>query len=460
MPETRPEGEVRAREPGDGLAPATFDFSDIPASADGDAGATGGERSYGSGARILSIGIAATGLFTFAYFGVAGHVLSGADYGRVSLLWSLLFVIMSVIYRPVEQLLSRTIADRRARGITAGHPLRTPALIQAAFASGFLVVALALRGPIEDGLFDGHASLYWILIGAALAYAASYFARGYFAGHQWFGLYGGLVLFESLSRFCFPVAVAVGLASGETAVALGILAAPLASLLVIPWALGRHEAASAAAAGAERDRGELRGSAGFAGSVALIQLAEQTLLNAAVLLITDSVTAGIVFSALMVARAPLQLFQAVQTSLLPHLAGLEATEGRAAFARAIRQTILAIAAFAGLCALGLLAIGPWVMHVAFDKEGYTRVGLAVIAVGMGLHLTAGTFNQAALARGRAHQAAAAWLAAAGLFVIWMLVPVVDDQLARAEVGYAGAAGVLCLSLYALYRRGTASPSPR
>jgi O-antigen/teichoic acid export membrane protein len=369
-------------------------------------------------------------------------------------------VIMSVIYRPVEQLLSRTIADRRARGITAGHPLRTPALIQAAFASGFLVVALALRGPIEDGLFDGHTSLYWILIGAALAYAASYFARGYFAGHQWFGLYGGLVLFESLSRFCFPVAVAVGLASGETAVALGILAAPLASLLVIPWALGRHEAASAAAAGAERDRGELRGSAGFAGSVALIQLAEQTLLNAAVLLITDSVTAGIVFSALMVARAPLQLFQAVQTSLLPHLAGLEATEGREAFARAIRQTILAIAAFAGVCALGLLAIGPWVMHLAFDKEGYTHVGLAVIAVGMGLHLAAGTFNQAALARGRAHQAAAAWLAAAALFVIWMLVPVVDDQLVRAEVGYAGAAGVLCVLLYALYRRGAASPPPR
>jgi O-antigen/teichoic acid export membrane protein len=460
VPDTRPEGEVRSREPGQGLAPATIDFSDIPASADGDAGATGGERSYGSGARVLSIGIAATGLFTFAYFGVAGHVLDAADYGRVSLLWSLLFVIMSVIYRPVEQLLSRTIADRRARGITAGHPLRTPALIQAAFAAGFLVVALALRGPIEDGLFDGHASLYWILVGAALAYAASYFARGYFAGHQWFGLYGGLVLFESLSRFCFPVAVAVGLASGETAVALGIVAAPLASLLVIPWALGRHEAASAAAAGVERDRGEIRGSAGFAGSVALIQLAEQTLLNAAVLLITDSATAGIVFSALMVARAPLQLFQAVQTSLLPHLAGLEATEGRAAFGRAIRQTILAIAGFAGLCAIGLLAIGPWVMHLAFDKEGYTHVGLAVIAVGMGLHLTAGTFNQAALARGRAHQAAAAWLAAAALFVIWMLVPVVDDQLVRAEVGYAGAAGLLCLLLYGLYRRGTASPSPR
>jgi O-antigen/teichoic acid export membrane protein len=454
-PDARPEGEVSSREVAHGLAPAAIDFGEIPASADGDAGATGGERSYGSGARILSIGIAATGVFTFAYFGVAGHVLSGADYGRVSLLWSLLFVIMSVIYRPVEQLLSRTIADRRARGITAGHPLRVPAIIQASFALGFLVVALALQGPIQDGLFDGQSSLYWILIGAAMAYAASYFARGYFAGHQWFGLYGGLVLFESLSRFCFPVAVAVGLASGETAVALGIVAAPLASLLVIPWALGRHEAASAAAAGVERDRGELRESAGFAGSVALIQLAEQTLLNAAVLLVTDSTTAGIVFSALMVARAPLQLFQAVQTSLLPHLAGLEATEGGEAFARAIRQTILAIAGFAGLCAIGLLAIGPWVMHLAFNKDGYTHVGLAVIAIGMGLHLTAGTFNQAALARGRAAQAAAAWLAAAVLFVVWMVVPAVSDELVRAEVGYAGAATALCGLLYGLYRRGPA-----
>ena len=38
----------------------------------------------------------------------------------------------------------------------------------------------------------------------------------------------------------FPLAVAVGIASGQTAVALGILAAPFASLLVVPWAIARH----------------------------------------------------------------------------------------------------------------------------------------------------------------------------------------------------------------------------
>ena len=66
---------------------------------------------YARGARILGIGIASTGIFTFAYFAVASHVLGSHDYGAISLLWSVLFVVLSVIYRPVEQLLSRTIAN-------------------------------------------------------------------------------------------------------------------------------------------------------------------------------------------------------------------------------------------------------------------------------------------------------------------------------------------------------------
>jgi O-antigen/teichoic acid export membrane protein len=363
-----------------------------------------------------------------------------------------LFVVISVIYRPVEQLLSRTIADRRARGLHGRHSLRVPLLVQAGFACAFLVLALALRGPLEDA-FDS-ATLYWVFVGATLAYAASYFARGYLAGHQWFGLYGALVLFESLSRFCFPVAVAVGIADGQSAVALGILAAPVASLLVVPWAIARHSTAAEEAAVDERAL-TLRAGAGFALSVAAIQLAEQALLNAAVLTVSATATtalAGVVFNALLITRAPLQLFQSIQTSLLPHLSGLEATEGHEAFARAIRVTVLAIAAFAAAVAVGLLLVGPWAMDVLFGQGyDYGRVGLAVIAVGMGFHLCAGTLNQAALARGRDRAAAAVWLVAAGAFVVWMLLPLVDDELVRAEVGYAGAAALLCALLLALYR---------
>jgi O-antigen/teichoic acid export membrane protein len=199
----------------------------------------------------------------------------------------------------------------------------------------------------------------------------------------------------------------------------------------------------------------------FAVAVLLIMAAEQTLLNAAVLTANwtavDAAVAGYVFNVLLIARAPLQLFQAVQGSLLPHLAGLEATEGRAQFGRAIRITVLAIAGFAGLVALGLLLIGPWAMGILFDDAAtYSRLGLAAVALGMGAHLAAGTLNQAALARDHAGSAAAAWLVSAVVFVAWMLADVVGDELARAEIGYLGAALLLCGLLTVVYRRGVRS----
>ncbi len=442
-----------------------------------------GGRSYISGARILSIGIASTGLLTFAYFSIASHVLSGRSAKLVDLLWSVMFVIISVIYRPIEQLLSRTIAQRRARG-HAEHALRVPMLIQAGFALTFLVAALALHEQLLN-VFDHEQALYDILIVGTLAYAASYFARGWLAGHERFALFGALVLMESLSRICFAIAVAIGIASGLTAVAMGIAAAPFVSLVVVPVAFARQtserarralaapitvDEADAGLAGpgtegvqetAAHDDLSLRRGGGFALFVAGIMLAEQTLLNAAVLTVDatarDAALAGIVFNVLLIARAPLQLFQAIQTSLLPHLTGLETTAGHEAFARAIRVTVLAIIAFAAAVALALLVIGPFVMeHVLFGQDTtYNRFGLALIGVGMGLHLTSGALNQAALARDRARSAAGCWILAAVVFVVWMLTPVVSEQVLRTEIGYAGATALLAGALWLLYRQGTA-----
>ena len=197
---------------------------------------------YGAGAKILSIGIASTGVVTFAYFAVASYALNDTDYKAIALLWSVLFVIVSVIYRPIEQLLSRTIAHRRARGHETGHPLRTPLLIQAGFALVFLVVALIFREQIEDAL--GSAALYWVLVVAVLAYAASYFARGWLAGHQWFALYGALVFVEANARLLFAIAAAIGITSGPSAVAMGMAAAPFVSLVVVPLAFARRPKAS------------------------------------------------------------------------------------------------------------------------------------------------------------------------------------------------------------------------
>ncbi len=452
-------------------------------------------RSYGRGARILSVGIACTGLLTLAYFSISSHVLGEAAASRIALLWSIMFVIISVIYRPIEQLLSRTIAERRAHG-HAEHPLRVPIAIQAGFALVFLIAALALREVLVNEVFEHHVAPYDVLVVGTLAYAASYFARGWLAGHEYFALYGGLVLMESTSRLCFALAVALGIARGPNVVALGIAAAPLVSLVVIPAAFTRRDqerrdaalhvpapehpadaalegpiTADEAAAALEGPGTEgvqeaaahsglsLRRGSGFAGWVSGIMLSEQTLLNAAVLTVAatspNKALAGIVFDVLLIARAPLQLFQAIQTSLLPHLTGLEATEGHEAFARAIRVTIIAIVGFAAAVALGLLAIGPFVMgHLFGQHYVYGRLGLAVVGIGMGLHLTSGALNQAALARDRARAAAACWLLAAVAFLIWMVSPAVNNELSRTEVGYAGATALLAAMLWTLYRQGS------
>jgi O-antigen/teichoic acid export membrane protein len=451
-------------------------------------------RGYGRGARVLSVGIAATGLLTFAYFSIASHVLGAHSASRIDVLWSVMFVVISVIYRPIEQLLSRSIAEHRARGLRR-HPLGVPLTIQAGFALVFLVAALALREPLLEGAFHEAEALYWVLVVGTLAYAASYFARGWLAGHERFELYGGLVLLESFSRLCFVLAVAAGLAAGETAVALGIAAAPLLSLVVVPAAFtGAHrrrtkraqentgsapitvDEADAALAGPATEAVQeaaahpsglsLRRGGGFAVGVSAIMISEQTLLNAAVLTVAvtaaDKALAGIVFNVLLIARAPLQLFQAIQTTLLPHLTGLEVTAGHEAFSRAVRLTVRWIAIFAGAVAIALLAIGPLVMeHVLFGQNySYGRVGLAIVGVGMGLHLASGALNQAALARERVRAAAACWLAAAVLFVAWMLTPAISDQLLRAELGYLGATALLAALLLRLYRQGPRSERAR
>jgi O-antigen/teichoic acid export membrane protein len=439
---------------------------------------------YGSGARILSIGIAATGIFTFLYLAFASHDLDSASYSRIALCWSIMFVILSVIYRPIEQLLSRTIADRRARG-QRGNVLRAAASIQLGFATMFLIVALALRDQIEHGIFDGSSDLYWILVVGVLAYAASYFARGWLAGHQRFDLYGGLVFLESTSRFLFALAVAVGIGSGQGVVGLGMTVAPFVSLSVIPLAfthLSRRAPAGVPAADAAREGPAhaeieqaatdltLKHGADFAVSVVGIMFAEQTLMNAGVLIIAATTTGaggittagltGFVFNVMLIVRAPLQLFQAIQTSILPHLAGLEARESPEEFGRAIRLTITAITGFAGAVAIGLLAIGPSVMTALLGNKGfhYGRLGLALVGLGMGLHLVSGTLNQAALARGRARIAAIAWLSAAALFVAFVAAPAIANKVTRVEVGYFAATLVLCALLSAVYRLGSATPA--
>jgi O-antigen/teichoic acid export membrane protein len=348
--------------------------------------------------------------------------------------------------------------------------MRVASTIQFGLSLLFTVLALALRGPIQDTLLEGNETLYWVFFTSVLFYAASYFARGFLAGSQRFGLFVALILSESCFRTIFAVLVVVGILSGQGWVAVGITAAPALSLLVVPFAFARKaqkekaatpppEVAAAASDGAAEEAFSFRHGGGFAAAVLLIMFSEQAFLNAGPLVmrgLQGAAEAGFIFNVLMIARAPLQLFQSVSTSILPHLTSLHTSDDPDSdreFGHTVKMVLLGITAFTAVALVFMAAVGPKAMQIAFgDKFTYDRLGLLLVTVGMGLYLASVTLNQACVAQGQVRRAAVRWITCATVFIAWNFVPLVANEQRRVEIGFLLAAGVLFALLYWVYRR--------
>jgi O-antigen/teichoic acid export membrane protein len=396
---------------------------------------------------VLSVAISLTGLVTYAYFALASHALSAPAYGALTVLWSVVFVSVSVLYRPIEALLSRSIAEKKAQSLSGTQHLRAAAFLQIGLACGFCAIALVFRRTIETSFFANASYLYWILLVSVAAYAGSYFARGLCAGQQRFRLYGVLVFCESAARCVFALGALVGI-GGELGAATGIAAAPAISVLCVSLALKRATGLATTPTARDYDTQagswlSLRQGGGFTAAVILIMLCEQIFLNAGPLVIKVSggpaaaAVAGYAFNALLIARAPLQLFQSVSAPILPHLTRLQRMGAGREFAQTVRSTLLAVAGFCAVTVVVCLAVGPLVMGLLFGSGfGYGRVGLAVVGAGMGLYLASATLGQAALARHRAAQAGAVWLLCAVILLALVIVPQFSDRVLQIESAYA------------------------
>ena len=94
-----------------------------------------------------------------------------------------MFITVSTLYRPIDQLLSRQSRSGRQLGQPVGEPMRVAAKIQLGLGAGF-------RGPraassasrSQNNLLRATRRSYWVFFAAVLGYAASYYARGYLAG--------------------------------------------------------------------------------------------------------------------------------------------------------------------------------------------------------------------------------------------------------------------------------------
>ena len=68
------------------------------------------------GAWLLPGAMIVSGVLTYVFHILAARTPGPTAYGQIAVLWGAMFLVAIVLFRPLEQTMSRAIADRLARG--------------------------------------------------------------------------------------------------------------------------------------------------------------------------------------------------------------------------------------------------------------------------------------------------------------------------------------------------------
>jgi O-antigen/teichoic acid export membrane protein len=402
-----------------------------------------------SGAWLLSGAMVLSGVLTYAFHVLAARTLGPTAYGQIAVLWGGIFLVAIVLFRPVEQTTSRAVADRLARGEETASVLGSMLAISLALLVVIIVAFVAGWGFLSDHLFDGDGTMTAMLLAGTLAYALSYVVRGLVGGVRWFRGYGLGLLADAVGRLA--VAAPLVLVASKSLAAAALVAAGLIGAAV-PLYVGRRELAGVRARGGGK-RFRPGAALRFAAPAGVIAAADQLLVNGAPLLVVFGTghagrTAGVVFAATMLVRAPVYVFQGLAASLLPNFTVLNAAE-HDRFHAVVRRAALVLLGIGVCIVLGTAAIGSQAMRMLYgDAFAVSRANLVLLALGVACYLAASTFSQGLLALHHAGRAAAAWSgSAAGFIVLYVLLP--GSQLGRISAAFASAMACGLVALWAL-----------
>ena len=412
-------------------------------------------RSF-DGAVLLSGATLASGIFAYAYHVLAARVLGPEAYGLVAVLWAALFLLVVILFRPLEQTTSRALADRLARGHEVRSVLRAMFRIYLALAVAIAVAGAVGWGLIGDKLFLGDSFFTASLVLGLAAYGIAYVLRGVFAGAGWFKGYALLLVSDGAVRVV--VVIPLLLVASRDLAAAAMVAAAVGSV-ALPVLVGRRVLRPLIARG-EGSPFHVGAAVAFAWPAAVIAIADQVLINGGPLLVmlgggeNAGKIAGLVFAATMLVRIPVFIFQGLATSMLPNLTRLHASAERALFRHAVLRAAGALAGVAALIVVAAAAIGPEALQAVYGSE-YTagRLELALLGVGVGCYLATSTFSQALLALDCGRIAALGWIVSAVVFLgTYAVTP--GEALFRVSTAFAvGTAVAVPLLGYALVQRG-------
>lgn len=398
------------------------------------------------GTVAVGLGLVANGLGAYLFLSLAGRGLGPEAFAPLSVMWALSFAVAPGLFLPLEQVISRTVAARRANGTGAAPVVRQAARIGVALVV-FVTIATLVTLPFSmDVVFNGQTLLLAGFLLILLGYAVAHVVRGLLSGYGHFTDYSIYFGVEGFSRILVALMFyAVGVSqAGPYGVALGVIPfVAVAAALVRPRSL--------LVDGPPSDRGEVSASLGV---LLVASLFTAALMNAGPVAMgvlaseSEQEEAGRFLAGLVIARVPLFLFQAVQASLLPRLsllaAGARWSEFRSALAR-LMTMVLAIGAVASVSAF---LVGPWAVSLLFGSEfTLSNRDLGLLALSSAAFMAAVALGQALIALGSQNALAVAW--GLGVATFLGVVALGNDLYLRVELGLVLGTSLVGVALAAM-----------
>lgn len=396
----------------------------------------------------VGVGLLISGLASYAYLSLSRKMLGEDAFAPLSVLWFTTFVLAPGFFLPVEQEVGRALAHRRALRQGGRPVVRRAAVLAGGLVVVIGAVILIFSSFLANQLFSGVWGLVIALLVAFVGYASAHFVRGLFSGTGRFGGYGTFMGTDGLVRVGATVALAV---AGVSAVVPYGLLVGIPPLIAVVVALLVARPAEALTEGPEASWGELTPNLGWllAGSVMAATLVNAGPLAASLLALpSEQALVSSFNAAVLIARVPLFLFQAVQAALLPKLARLSARGMVVEFRQGFRRLLMAVIALGGLGTAAAFLIGPFALELLFDSD-LSRRTLTLLAFAFALYMVALTLAQAIIAlRGHA-LVAVGWVTGMIAFLL-ALAAGGNDLLLRIElamiIGSAAALVAFAISL--------------
>jgi O-antigen/teichoic acid export membrane protein len=362
----------------------------------------------------VGIGLFIAGISAYIYFKIGQQALGQDGFKPIVAMWFIAFALIPGFFLPIEQEVGRALSHRRANG-QGGLPIVKRVLqITIIIFVALCIVVAALSSQINSNLFDGNGVVTWCLLLSLATYAPMHLARGICSGNARFGSYGLIIGLDGAIRVLSCAALWIAGVTNIGAYALTIALSPVVGVLIAAFT-GKLKTEN----GPEASWAEVTPNLGW---LLIGSLFAAALVNAGPITVDilghdvppeDVTRFG---NAVIFARIPLFLFQAVQAALLPRLARLAAQRKLSEFKRGLKQLLILVVAVGVLGTIGAFVIGPWLLKLVYDGE-IDRRTMTLLAFASALYMLALAIAQAVIALSGHARVALGWCAGFVTFVV-------------------------------------------